>query len=170
MAIDLWSSGVMFTALWTGTHLFKVISGAGIHEENLGLIQQIVNVMGWPEKAWPEVAEKPQWREMRKALQLSREPKSFQDRLLSNAVKRPLGKWLDAVDLIGSLVVWNPAMRASAETCLQHNLWICPTTHGPLGAESSPSNSESRNELTLLTPARKAVSEEITCGEAFKRA
>ena len=119
-AFDLWSYGVLLAALWTGTFLFQITSEVGTELENQKVFQKIVAVMGWPEEVWPEF---PQWLEKRKALQLPKEQKPFQDLLRSKAMRRPLGKWPEIVDLIASLVVWNPKMRASAEQCLQHDLW-----------------------------------------------
>ena len=103
------------------------------------LIQRIVNVMGWPEDVWPDVAKFPQWPEMRKALQGPKEQKPFQDLLRSLRVKRPLVGWPETENLIVSLLVWNPNMRASAGRCLQHALWsqtVQLKVHIPIDAAS----------------------------------
>ena len=68
-ALDMWSFGVLLRALWTGARVFqfRAIPTAGLETENRMLLQRIVNVMGWPEDVWPDVAKFPQWPEMRQA-------------------------------------------------------------------------------------------------------
>ena len=74
-ALDMWSFGALLTALWTGTHVFRsqATPTAGLETENRMLLQRIVNVMGWPEDVWPDVAKFPQWPKMREALQAPKE-------------------------------------------------------------------------------------------------
>ena len=123
-ALDLWSYGALLAALWTGTHVFKFPLQADLESENHVLIQHIVNVMGAPEKDWPDIVEFPEWSAMRQTLQIPAQPKPFQDRLQCTCnVQRPLRGWPEVVDLIASLVVWSPKMRAPVERCLQHELW-----------------------------------------------
>ena len=82
----MWSFGVLLTALWTGTHLFqfRATPTAGLEAENRMLLQRIVNVVGWPEDVWPDVAKFPQWPEMREALQGPKE----QEHVSGSAPKR----------------------------------------------------------------------------------
>ena len=46
-ALDMWSFGVLLTALWTGTHLFQfhATPTAGLETENRMLLEKIANVM-----------------------------------------------------------------------------------------------------------------------------
>ena len=64
--------------------------------------------MGWPEDVWPDVAKFPQWPKMREALQGPKEQEPFQDLLRSAKVQRPLVAWPETLNLIVSLLVWNP--------------------------------------------------------------
>ena len=79
----MWSFGVLLAALWSGKHLFQFRASptGGLEAENRMLLQRIVNVMGWPQEVWLDVAKFPQWPEMRKALQLPKEQEPFQDLL-----------------------------------------------------------------------------------------
>ena len=115
------------------------------------LLQRIVHVLGWPEDVWPDVAKFPRWPEMREALRAPKEQKPFQD-LLRSAVKRPLVGWPETENLIVSLLVWNPKMRASAERCLQHALW------GMQSKAQRPAASRQSSRDAQVTPECKAQS------------
>ena len=115
------------------------------------LLPRIVNVMGWPEDVWPDVAKFPPWPEMREALPGPKEQAHVQD-LLRSAVKRPLVGWPEAENLIVSLLVWNPKMRASAERCLQHALW------GMQWKAQRPAASRQSSHDAQVAPEREAQS------------
>ena len=157
-ALDMWSFGVLLAALWTGTHLFQfhATQTAGPETENCMLLQRIVNVMGCPEDGWPDVAKFPQWPKVREALQGPKEQEPLLDLLRSARVKRSLLGWPETENLIVSLLVWDPKMRAPAERCLQHELWgqrIQLKVQRPLDAASPQSSHDSQ-----ATPECKAPS------------
>ena len=68
-------------------------------QENVAVLQKIIRVLGWPVEGWPDVAKLPQWPVIRSKLRSNTETeqKPLQDRLRSDGVQRPLGKWPEAV-------------------------------------------------------------------------
>lgn len=115
---------------WDRGTLVRVLSTKRLNyaAENCEVIKKIVAVLGLPEHTWPE------WQAVRKIAHthththyiqkhVGRVEQSFQNHLKSDAAPRPLRQWPEAVELIASVVVWNPEMRPSAGECLRHSMW-----------------------------------------------
>ena len=93
---------------------------------------------------------------MREALRAPKEQKPFQDLFRSARVKRPVVGWLETENLIVSLLVWNPKMRASAERCLQHALWGMQwEAQRPAASRQSSHDAQGAPEREAQSPMRE---------------
>ena len=125
-ALDLWSCGVLLSALWTGTQLFQFEVTLNVAVEHRFLLQSVVNVLGGPEKHWPEIAQLPKWVAFQNTLEILVPRMSLTETLKCvRSVRRPLSQWPQVADLIALLLRWKPSSRASAATCLQHRSMEC---------------------------------------------
>ena len=152
LPLDMWSYGVLMTALFTGTHIFAFANDGvapGQQPENHKLLKKICNAIGPPDQDWPHFAK---WQEIAAGMEISLKPKPYQDRLQNSFwVRRTLEGWPKARELMASLVCWNPKSRLSAEDCLQHGVWSEGSSGGNVDSEPR-TDSKHCAELGLVLP------------------
>ena len=132
-SLDMWSYGALVSALWTGTHLFGTKRAEHPENDEIGVLQKIVGLLGSPLGAWPEVVNTPNWREYSKFLNLERQPLAMSESLqLPSMVRRTLIEQPDVISFISRFLLWSPDARASSEEALNDVFW------SDASAEASP--------------------------------
>ena len=84
-SLDMWSYGTLVSALWTGTHLFAT-KKADPENEETGVLQQIVDLLGSPLSAWPEAGNTPNWGKYSKLFEVGQAAPAS-ERILGTAVR-----------------------------------------------------------------------------------
>jgi len=131
--MDLWSAGAVCFALYFASHPFT--ARADDADGMVQCLQSMIDLLGSPESSWPAITQLPLWSKIGSKLRPAArvEPRvAFRS---PGFAKRLVPEDHGAIDLVSSLLEWDPLARAmaahAAQSCLARAAGVSAAARAP---------------------------------------